>query len=209
MKHFNGHLPQNLNLVLMVLLLSLSSCFLSSNNEPAAKTKDTKNDTIIATHYYSGFTDAHDTYNAISAASNGKIYYVLSSTKYNIGGELYEYNPQTDSTKFIADLSEALGEKQNKYVAQGKSHVEFYEHDNKLYFATHAGYYEMINGSEQMPVHAPEGYKLYPGGHFLYYDLKTGEIKSLALAPEGDGILTMTMDKDRGHLYGLTWPKVC
>ena len=67
-----------------------------------------------------------------------------------------------------------------------------------------------IDGSFTVPlsvVNAPEGYKLYPGGHFLYYDMKTGKIKSLALAPDGEGILTMTMDKEREHLYGITWPK--
>lgn len=164
-------------------------------------------DTMIAQRYFSGFADAHDTYNAISPASDGKIYYVLSSTRYDVGGQFYCYDPQSDKTEFIADLSDALGEKAEKYIAQGKSHVEFYEHDNKLYFATHAGYYQMVDGTEQMPVVAPEGYRLYPGGHFLYYDLKTKEIHDLALAPGGEGIITMTMDKERGHLYGLTWPK--
>ncbi len=180
--------------------------------EQKAKTiseDQTKNESkqLIAERFFSGFADAHDTYNAISAASDGKIYYVLSSTKHDVGGQFYVYDPQTNKTQFIADLSEALGEKDKNYIAQGKSHVEFYEYDNKLFFATHVGYYEMINGSEQLPKHAPEGYKLYPGGHFLYYDMKTGEIKSLALAPHGEGIITMTMDKERGHLFGITWPK--
>lgn len=164
-------------------------------------------DSILAKHYYSGFSDAHDTYNAISEASDGRIYYVLSSQRHDLGGQMYAYDPKTDSTIFIADLSEALGEKQQNYVSQGKSHVEFYEHDNKLYFATHVGYYEMVNGAERLPTVAPAGFKLYPGGHFLYYDMKTKEMKSLALAPFGEGIITMTMDKERGHLYGLTWPK--
>ncbi len=172
-----------------------------------SKNKAAVSDTMIAKRYFSGFEDAHDTYNAISPASDGKIYYVLSSTRYDVGGQFYCYDPQTDKTEFIADLSEALGEKAEKYIAQGKSHVEFYEHDNKLYFATHIGYYQMIDGAEQLPVTAPEGYKLYPGGHFLYYDMKTKELHSLGIAPEGEGIITMTMDKGRGHLYGLTWPK--
>ncbi|HCC53023.1 MAG TPA: hypothetical protein DEQ30_14055 [Porphyromonadaceae bacterium] len=166
-----------------------------------------KTNGFIAKRYFSGFGEAHDTYNAISKASDGKIYYILSSTKHDIGGQFYRYDPEKDVTEFIADLSDALGEKEAKYIAQGKSHVEFYEHDGKLFFATHVGYYEMIEGSEQLPKHAPDGYKLYPGGHFLYYDLSTGEIKSLALAPHGEGILTMTMDKEREHLYGITWPK--
>ncbi len=161
---------------------------------------------MIARQFYSGFADAHDTYNAISPASDGCVYYVLSSTRYDVGGQFYRYDPGSDRTEFIADLSEALGEKDAKYIAQGKSHVEFTECEGKLYFATHAGYYQMIDGAEQMPVTAPEGYKLYPGGHFVSYDLETRQIQDLALAPEGDGIITMAMDTDRKHIYGLTWP---
>ena len=210
----NLHVRRTVNyFFIAVLALSFFSCKLDSN----AKAEEEKNKdaaaqtgepaTLSATHYYSGFPEAHDTYNAISAASDGKIYYVLSSTHHDVGGQMYSYDPKTDSTKFIADLSEALGEKQQNYVAQGKSHVEFYEHDNKLYFATHVGYYEMVDGAERLPTKAPDGFKLYPGGHFLYYDMKTGDMKSLGLAPHGEGIITMTMDKERGHLYGLTWPK--
>ena len=44
-------------------------------------------DTMIARRYFSGFADAHDTYNAISPASDGKIYYVLSSTRHDVGGQ--------------------------------------------------------------------------------------------------------------------------
>ncbi|MCL2623270.1 MAG: hypothetical protein FWD31_06335 [Planctomycetaceae bacterium] len=160
---------------------------------------------LTAKHYYSGFADAHDTYNAISAASDGKIYYVLSSDKHDVGGQFYAYDPATDQTRFIADLSEAVGEK--NHIAQGKSHVEFYEYDGKLYFATHIGFYEMIDGAECLPVNPPAGYQLYPGGHFVSYDMTSGKIESLALAPHGEGILTMTMDQQRGHLYGITWPK--
>lgn len=168
---------------------------------PAAQTN------LIAKRYFSGFADAHDAYNAISTASDGKIYYVLSSARYDVGGQLYRYDPVTDKTEFLADLSEALGEKQQGFIPQGKSHVEFTECDGKLYFATHAGYYQMIDGAEQMPVTAPEGYKLYPGGHFLYYDMKTGDLHDLALAPDGEGIITMAMDTEHKHIYGITWPR--
>lgn len=174
------------------------------------KTKEnsltTNSKQLTATHYFSGFNDAHDTYNAISAASDGKIYYVLSSAKYDEGGKFYVYDPATDSIRFIADLTDAVGETGKNCIAQGKSHVEFTECDKKLYFATHIGYYEMIKGAESLPVHAPVGYKLYPGGHFLDYDLQTGRLEELALAPNGEGIITMAMDKDRKHLYGITWP---
>ena len=185
-----------------VVLMALIPCQAATRFRPTPIKPQTP---LVAKHYYSGFADAHDTYNAISAAGDGKIYYVLSSDKHDVGGQFYVYDPKTDQTKFIADLSEAVGEK--KCIAQGKSHVEFLEHNGKLYFATHVGFYEMIDGAECLPVNAPAGYKLYQGGHFVSYDMKTGKVESLALAPHGEGILTMTMDKQRGHLYGITWPK--
>lgn len=161
---------------------------------------------LTAKAYFSGFELAHDTYNAITAASDGKIYYVLCSESYEIGGQMYVYDPTTDQTKWIADLTEICGEKDANAIPQGKSHVRFYESNGKLYFATHIGVYEMIDGMERMPVNPPNGKNRYPGGHFLSYDLVTGEFEDLAIAPDGEGILTMTIDRERGHLYGITWP---
>lgn len=162
---------------------------------------------LLARNYYSGFALAHDTYNAISAASDGKIYYVLSSESIDKGGQVYAYDPETDKTEFLADLTEICGEKGQRAIPQGKSHVSFYERNGKLFFATHVGFYETINGMEQLPANPPDGHKLYPGGHFLSYDLQTGAFKDLALAPDGEGVLTMVMDQDRGHICAITWPK--
>lgn len=159
----------------------------------------------IAKRYFSGFEEAHETYNAISEASDGNIYYVLCSGKHDVAAQLHKYNPDSDQTEFIADLSEVVGEKDQNYISQGKSHTEFYEVNGKLYFGTHIGYYEMIDGAQQLPVNAPEGYKLYPGGHFLSYDLNTKEIEDLAIIPD-EGVLSMTMDTDRMHLYAISWP---
>ncbi|QDK81641.1 hypothetical protein EXU85_24725 [Spirosoma sp. KCTC 42546] len=173
---------------------------------PVNETDILESSSLIATPYYSGFALAHDTYNAITAASNGKIYYVLCSESYEQGGQFYVYDPATDSTKWLADLTEICGETDANAIPQGKSHVRFYESNGKLYFATHIGVYEMIDGMERLPQNAPDGKNLYPGGHFVSYDLTTGTFKNLALAPEGEGILTMTIDKERGYLYGITWP---
>ena len=163
--------------------------------------------TLVAKRYYSGFDQAHDTYNAISAASDGKIYYVLSSASIDKGGQMYVYDPETDKTEYLADLTEICGEKEGRAISQGKSHVRFYEKDGILYFATHVGYYEMIDGMERLPENPPDGYKLYPGGHILSYNLSSGEFKDLVTAPDGEGIITMVMDMDRGDIYGITWPK--
>jgi hypothetical protein len=160
---------------------------------------------LHARTYDSGFAQAHDTYNGMLAASDGKIYYVLSSTEYDIAGQMCSYDPATGSIRHLGDLTEACGEKGMKVISQGKSHVNFVEHAGKLYFATHLGYYSIIQDMEK-PGIPPAGWKPYRGGHFLAYDMASGKFDDLALAPHGEGIIAMTMDPQRGRLYGLTWP---
>ena len=160
---------------------------------------------LIARTYNSGFELAHDTYNGMGTGSDGSIYYVLSSESFETGAQMYCYDPATDRIRHLGDLTEACGEKGLRTIVQGKSHVNFVEYKGKLYFATHVGYYTLIDGMEKIGV-PPAGYKPYPGGHFLAYDMSTGKFHELAKAPHGEGILSMTMDTRRGRLYGLTWP---
>lgn len=167
--------------------------------------QQSKPTTLEATTYNSGFELAHDTYNGMYAASDNKIYYVLSSQSIDIGGKMYLFDPTTNKIKLCGDLTEACGEKGLKTIVQGKSHVKFVESDGKLYFATHIGYYSMVDGMEKMGI-PPAGYKEYPGGHLLAYDLKTGKYNDLVTAPHKEGILAMNMDTKRKIMYGLTWP---
>ena len=189
---------RNLSIYATLLL-----CLIGTGNLLA---QDSAQKSLVAKHYYSGFSEAHDTYNGMSMASDGKIYYVLSSISIDKGGQMCVYDPKTDKTEFLGDLTEICGESGDKAISQGKSHVRFYEQDGHLYFATHIGYYEMIDGMERLPVNPPEGYQVYPGGHFLSYNLSTKKFEKLASAPEGEGIITMTMDEERGQIYGITWP---
>jgi hypothetical protein len=168
-----------------------------------ATAADTKR--LIARTYNSGFELAHDTYNSISAASDGRIYYVLSSESIDTGAKVFSFDPATQRIETIGDLTEACGEKGLKAIPQGKSHVNFVESGGKLYFATHIGYYSIVDGLETMGV-PPEGYEPYPGGHLLALDMKTRRFEDLAREPHGEGIITMNMDRARGRIYGLTWP---
>lgn len=164
-------------------------------------------DKLIAKIVDSGFDQAHDTYNAISKASDGKIYYVLSSDQKDIAGRMYVYDPSNASVEFLGDLTDICGETNMQAIAQGKSHVRFYEYRGKLYFSTHVGFYELIEGMDRLPVTAPEGLGLYRGGHILSYDLATKKFEDLSLIPDGEGAVSMTMDVDRGQIYGISWPR--
>ena len=160
---------------------------------------------LVANTYNSGFDLAHDTYNGVSRASDGKIYYVLCSESCERGGQMFVFDPATQKTRLAADLTEVCGEKGKKTICQGKSHVNFVECKGRLYYATHLGYYSIIDDMEK-PGIPPAGWKPYPGGHLLAYDLKTGKTEDLAVEPHGEGILSMTMDTQRERIYGLSWP---
>ena len=162
---------------------------------------------LVAKTYNSGFKLAHDTYNGMGTGSDGKIYYVLSSEKFDSGAQVYSFDPAAEKIQHLGDLTEACGEKDKRTIVQGKSHVTFVECKGKLYFATHTGFYAIIDDMEKMgPPPAGSGYKPYPGGHFVAYDMASGKFESLAIEPRGEGILTMNMDTKRARLYGLTWP---
>jgi len=163
---------------------------------------------ILRAHFYdSGFSLADDNYNACFQASDGKVYYVLASGSPETGAQMYALDPTTGKIQHVADLTEAAGEKGLHAIPQGKGHSIFVESQGKLYFATHVGYYNPSSAKGQELIGTPPpGYKPYPGGHFLSYDLQSGKFDNLAKAPAGEGILAFAMDTQRKRLYGLTWP---
>jgi hypothetical protein len=193
-----------------ILIPSLILCVIMSCNQtpqveteiPAGSTPDAR---ITATIYNSGFEHAHDTYNGISSASDGKIYYVLCSQLMDVAGQMYSFDPKSRIIEHLGDLTDICGEKNMKVVAQGKSHVNFVESAGKLYFATHLGYYSIINGMEKTGIPSGE-YKAYRGGHLLAFDMKTKTFEDLGIGPHNEGIITMNMDIKRGLIYGLSWP---
>lgn len=160
---------------------------------------------LTARTFNSGFPDAHDTYNGMGVAGDGSIYYVLSSERFDVGAQMYVFDPRRQSIKHVGDLTEACGEKGKHTIVQGKSHVTFAEAGGKLYFATHIGYYSIIDGMEKMGI-PPAGWKSYPGGHLLSYHPQTGQFEDLGIAPQREGVLAFNMDTRRGRLFGLTWP---
>ena len=83
--------------------------------------------TLTAETHDSGFALAHDTYNGLSSASDGRIYYVLSTEPFDVGARMFVFDPATGKIRDLGDLTEACGEKGKKAIVQGKSHVNFVE----------------------------------------------------------------------------------
>lgn len=152
-----------------------------------------------------GFDKADSNFYSMSLASDQSIYFTLSSHDIDTHARVYRYNPARDELRQVADFGEVTGEAGKKTLPQGKSHTPFFEHNRKLYVATHYGYFRSSNGKEER-ASVPPGYKPYPGGRFLELDMDGGACRALGSAPPEEGILAMTMDAARGRLYGLTWP---
>lgn len=195
----------NLTVIMVLSFLIIISCGQGNKQAAVQPVSFDLPKKLTATTYNSGFSLAHDTYNGMGVGSDGKIYYVLSSQSIDEGGQMYSFDPKTHKIQHLCDLTEACGEKGLKTIVQGKSHVNFIESGGKLYLATHIGYYSIIDGMEKMGVPS-KGYKPYPGGHLLSYDLKSGKFDDLAIAPHKEGILTMNMDTLRHLIYCITWP---
>lgn len=163
-------------------------------------------DAVITAHLHPSHFDKSDSnYDSLSVASDGNLYYTLCSHDIDTHARVYRHEPGAEAV-CLGDFGEIVGEAGTKTVPQGKSHSPYYECDGKLYFSTHYGYYKPSSHKEE-PGEVPPGYKPYPGGHFVAYDMHTGDFADLAQTPPGEGILTMNMDPARRRLYGLTWPR--
>lgn len=176
---------------------------------PGLHSQSNGSNMIQAVAYNSHFPEAAEpgeSFNGMGVASSGNVYYVISSDKYNVPGQMYSFNPKTKAITHLDDLNNAVGQGKARAVAQGKSHVNFIQDNGKLYLSTHLGYYKHAKGGVERTAAAPNGYRPYPGGHFVSYDLKTGKFTNLAIAPGGQGIIAFNMDVKRGRLYGITWP---
>ena len=138
--------------------------------------------TLKAQTHNSGFPLGHDTYNGLSAASDGRIYYVLSTEAIRCRGADVRLRSGHREDPRPGRTDRGLRRAGPQDHRPGEEPRRFVESKGKLYFATHVGYYSIENGMETMGV-PPEGYQPYPGGHLLAYDMATGKFDDLAIAP--------------------------
>ncbi len=171
----------------LTVTLSLSAVWSIAGEIPSAIYREgvVKGEMIEAGFYY-----GDSNYHAIIQASDGNVYYVICSHNRKSGARMFRYNPRTGKVDMIGDLTDIVGEDRTKVVNQGKVHSDFYESGGKLFFGTHAGAWD----------------ETYPGGHFMSYDLASGTFEDYGIGVQADGLVAMTMDKDRGRMYAVTWP---
>ncbi len=147
------------------------------------------------------FAFGDSNYNAIVAASDGKIHFVVNTHKPDHGCRYYTFDPSSKKIALVAELDKTIGEDAATHIPQGKVHTPLIEHAGKVWFATHTSFYHQglpgIDSGGKIP---------FTGGRFMSYDLATGCFEDLAKVLPPEGIITMHMDTKNEVLYGLTWP---
>jgi hypothetical protein len=94
-----------------ITMVLFSACRQAVVTEPDLVQTSTPDAKITATVYNSGFEHSHDTYNGLSCASDGRIYYVLCSERIDIAGQMYCLDPSTGKIEHLGDLTEMCGKK--------------------------------------------------------------------------------------------------
>ena len=145
-----------------------------------------------------GFYYGDSNYHAVTQASDGNVYYVLCTHNILSNARMYRYNPRTGEVEMVGSLNDVLGEDRSKVYPQGKVHCDLQEYKGKLYFTTHCGSYHSDDEDEEL------GH--YPGGHFMSYDLATGEFEDFGIGDPEQGLISMTLDRKHKRMYAMTWP---
>ena len=144
------------------------------------------------------FPEGEAAYNGVGVR-DGRVYAAISTKQLHAGARLYAL--EENSLRFVADLDAALGVP--RAIPQGKVHVDLELVGDRLIGATHIGYYDP-HSIEERPGSAP-GFAPYPGGRFFAIE-RDETITQLGVAPAGEGIITMSVNRARDVLHALTWP---
>lgn len=138
-------------------------------------------------------------YNSFLVADDGRLY-MGTCCEYGTA-HLMMYDPKDGKIRVLAALDDLIPDRQRGYAGQGKIHTPLCQgNDGCIYGATHMDILFPF-WSSYYDAHG------YAGGHWFRYDPRQNRLTDLGLAAEKEGILTMAMDRQRGILYGLTWPR--
>ena len=137
-------------------------------------------------------------YTACFVASDGRVYVGLN--QHGAAGTVAVYDPASDEMTTLGDMNRLVGQTNVWVEPQAKVHAQIGEGaDGKIYFGTHlSAFYNFAKFTSG---------EAYPGGHWMVYEPATGDVTDLGIGRKGNGFLTMTIDPERGRLYGVTYPQ--
>lgn len=153
-------------------------------------------------------------YFSLCEGHDGKIY--IGTAAYGRNAYLVEFDPKTEVMRVVLDTHKLVGLPLNAtgYAAQSKLHTRNHVGTSgKIYVGSKQGY---ASEAEKKLLEAGQPIPEYPGGYVMSYDPKTQSSENLGMPmpltaeqrakgkKEGQGVIDVTSDEDRGILYVIT-----
>ncbi len=130
-------------------------------------------------------------WSALYVGSNGKVYAGLCT--HADAANLYEFDPQTEKMRHLANLTELSEERGKGIWTNGKIHVQMQELDGWIYF----GSLSEDNGPPAIDASS------YKGPRWYRVEMASGKVEQLSRINTFWGLLGQTMDPKRRLIYGL------
>ena len=130
-------------------------------------------------------------WSGLYVGSNGRVYIGLCT--HGDAATFYEFNPETEQMRLLANLTEVAKERGRGVWTTGKIHVQMQELDGWIYF----GALCEDNGPPAVD------FSSYPGIHWYRAEMATGKVEQLGQITRYWGLLGQAMDKQRRLIYGL------
>ena len=153
-------------------------------------------------------------YFSLCEGKNGKIY--IGTAAYGRNAYLVEFDPETEQIRVVLDTHKLVGLPLTPtgYAAQSKLHTRNHVGPSgKIYVGSKQGY---PSQAEKAALERGEAIPVYRGGYVMVYDPATNSAENLGMPmplddqrlaagkKEGEGVIDVTADEERGLIYVVT-----
>jgi hypothetical protein len=169
---------------------------------------------VNAFHIPPETTTEESGYFSLCEGRNGRIY--IGTAAYGRNSYLVEFDPSTEQIRIVLDTHKLVGLPLTPtgYAAQSKLHTRnFVGPSGKIYVGSKQGY---PTAAEREALARGEKIPTYQGGYVMVYDPATDTAENLGMPmpldekqiaggkTEGQGVIDVTADEERGLIYVIT-----
>lgn len=123
-------------------------------------------------------------------ASDGNLYFAVSSHSLRRGGAVFRLDVQTGEIRQLCnDISRICGEDPTRQTPQGLLPTQAFEVNGVVYWGTH------------FSAASPNAMMNYSGGYVVGYDIENDEWRNLGIIRENYAIDAISADEQRNRLY--------
>jgi pSer/pThr/pTyr-binding forkhead associated (FHA) protein len=134
-------------------------------------------------------------YDAMTAGTDGKVYFATMPHHPSLGADLFSYDPRSDGVRNLGDIDE-LSHAKGPDDIPSMVHAEPTEIDGWMFFAGQDPFYGKAGAFPELPRTAR-----YPGTHAIAFNMSTGTFRDFGVVDKGKSMFRIAADRKRGMLY--------